>query len=446
MNFKTSLALFLILGTQEALNIGLYAQDPYISPDTSICGTIINKLCSDLLINCTIMPVSNESSGVECVKSGKCDATIGGFHSDLSLSYPILTVIPNQDRALILTRDLRPTYVKDIFWQYLVLIITIWVPLLIILSHFYYFFETRNLPYHIGIFRAIWLNFSVSGLKKPCSKVWAGVSWLFLLFIIVLIFADMASIIASPNTSSGYSISSINDKKTCTTIPTLLTSSVNSVEACLEQLGNGSVDVAILGRLELSTVPAQKYQHFIVYDSWGTEVFFHLLFPPGTPMDPYNTLIISYWQNYVIFQIYSKYSNFSYKTLASYSLVFQDFSVVLVGISVLVLFAGVVAVMCLACKGTGEESQKEEEPSPSSRSLLARNPSHTISLDQSISNRLGSGRPEEWVNKAVDIQDENAHKIKNIQDYENELSAVNPIAPSFGSEKSIMSLIKSTKK
>jgi hypothetical protein len=81
-------------------------------------------------------------------------------------------------------------------------------------------------------------------------------------------------------------------------------------------------------------------------------------------------------------------------------------------------------------------------PSPSSRSLISRNPSHTLSLDQSISNRLGIGRPDEWVNKAVDIEDKNAHKLKNIQDYENELSSVSPGIPSFGSDKSIISLIK----
>lgn len=139
-----------------------------------------------------------------------------------------------------------------------------------------------------------------------------------------------------------------------------------------------------------------------------------------------------------------KYLNISYTNYSRYSLVFQEFTVILVGISILAVFILVVGIMCLIYKPPPKDS-KSQDPG-ASKSFLSKGKSHTISLDQSLSNRLGSGRPEEWVNKAVDINDEKAHKIKNVQDYENELSAVIPVMSSFGSDKSLASLIKSSRK
>ena len=341
---------------------------------------------------------------------------------------------------------MRSKYVKDIFWQFLVLIITIWTPVLIIFSHFYYFFESRHLPYHLGIFNAIWLNFSISTLKNPCSKIWAILTWIFLLFIIVLIFADMASIIASSNISNNLSFSSIVSLNTCSTISSIITSNTISLDNCLQKLSNGDVDAAIIGKLELFNLNTEEYKKFIIYDNLRTEIFFHLMTKPGNNSQ-YDYSIQKLWNNQIIPQIYSNYSNLSYKTFSRYSLVFQEFEIILVGISILVIFIAIIAFRYVFYKPLPIKEAKDEEPSPSSRSLLSRNPSHTISLDQSVNNRLsGEGRPEEWVNRAVDINDENAHKIKNIQDYENELSAVNPAAPSFGSEKSLISLMKLTKK
>lgn len=339
------------------------------------------------------------------------------------------------------TRDNRGNYVKDIFWQYLVLIIAIWIPLLIVSSHVYYFFETRERPYHLGIFRAIWLNFSISAIKRPCNKVWAGVSWLFLLFVLLLITADMASIIASADTPSSVFFPS----DYCSTLPYFLSSEVNTLENCLNRLENYETNAVIFGNLQISTVTPSKLQRFIIRNSPGHEIFFNLLFMPGTNLSTYNSLITNYWKTSIIPQIYSKYST-SPTSFNRFSLVFQEFTIVFIGLSLLAFFGFIIALCSLFYKPLENSEIIEEEPSPSARSLLSKNPSHTISLDQSISNRLGSGRPDEWVDKAVDIQDENAHKIKNIQDYENELSAVKPAAPSFGSEKSILSMINSNKK
>lgn len=83
--------LFFALGIR-GLNIGYYPDEPYLSLSSSVCGSILEKISRDLGENLAIIPVTSESAGVECVKSGKCDVTIGKFNSELLLSYPILIV------------------------------------------------------------------------------------------------------------------------------------------------------------------------------------------------------------------------------------------------------------------------------------------------------------------------------------------------------------------
>ena len=92
MIFKFFLMLFFFLSKSAGLRIGLYDYPPYIGQENGACNTIIQKICNNLLLDYTIIHVSDESDGINCVANGTCDATIGLYSSVLSMSYPLLTV------------------------------------------------------------------------------------------------------------------------------------------------------------------------------------------------------------------------------------------------------------------------------------------------------------------------------------------------------------------
>ncbi|OMJ65731.1 hypothetical protein SteCoe_37710 [Stentor coeruleus] len=423
--------------------VALYNQEPYISIQMSICSDIIKKLASDLEKNLTIIYVDSEDAAIACIKALNCDASIGRYNSELTLSYPLLI-----DTAVIITKDLRPHYIKDIFWQFLVLMASIWLPLLIILSHLNLIFEPKTFPYHQEIFRAIWAMFVPNDLKSPLSKIWAFITWIMLLFIFLLIIADLASIIASANLNDS-SLSFVANQETCTSLFDFPMAQKDTAKNCLKAVKDNDFTSAILGKMELNRFSQEEMHELIIRDASSHLLFFHLILPNSLQTKDFDDKIKNYWNTFVIQQVASNYINFEYKSYSKFSLIYQEISIIFVGISILVIFLLIVILRHFMYKPTEKKNKdqresKNSEASPSSRSLLARNPSHTLSLDQSVSNRYGTGRPEEWINKAVDIRDENAHKFKDIQDYENELSAVNPANPSNISDKSLLSLIKNS--
>lgn len=337
-------------------------------------------------------------------------------------------------------------YLKDLFWQYIVLMVTIWLPVLIIFSHFNYFFEVFGKKYDSSIFLAIWLNFSIHELKKPCSRVWVLVTWTALFFVFSVILADLASIIASANSYDSVSLGLTDYSDSCSSFDSVFTGKTSTAESCVEDLKDSKVSFAIIGKLELKNFDRSEIAQFIIRDSLAAHQLFHLGVKPGTNTEKYNKILKSYWENGIISSVYSQYYKKDFRSVSHYSLFFKDFRIVFVGCSFLAVFFTIVFICKCFCKSPPIARKLNEcEPSPSSRSLLERVPSQTLSLEQSVF-RAGPGRPEEWINKAVDIQDDNAHKFKNIQDYENELSAVEPAHPSNMTDRSILSLMKSASK
>lgn len=346
----------------------------------------------------------------------------------------------------MLSQDQRIGYVKDLFWQYIVLILTIWCPVLIFFSHYNYFFELPEKKYDSSIFLAIWLNFSVHNLKKPCSKLWVLLTWTLLFFLLVLITADLASIIASANSYDSSSLSLAKYSDTCSSFSSIPSAKQASSSTCLDYLKSSTVSFAILGKLELQNFDQSEISEYLIRDSQSAHQLFHLGFKPQTSPSKFDSILKSYWEKGLISSIYSKFYKGDFKSVSRYSLFFKDFFVVFAGCSFLIVFFIVVIVCRCFCKARESVKKNDEcEPSPSSRSLLARVPSQTLSLEQSVF-RAGPSRPEEWINRAIDIQDDNAHKFKSIQDYENELSAVEPVHPSNMTDRSILSLMKSSSK
>ena len=322
--------------------------------------------------------------------------------------------------------------------------LSIWLPVLVIVSHYNFCFETGPGLYNVRIFKAVCYNFSIQELKKPFSKVMFFINWVLLSLILLIILADLSSIIASANSYNSSVLTSSDYSDTCSTFELIPYSSPHSVETCIDELESSEVSNVIIGKLQLNQVSKHKISKYIVRESSLGPQFFHLSLPPGTDTDKYDKILQKYWKNLIISSITSKYSPESYKSLNHFSLFFQDFYLIFAGMSFLALFALVLLFFkCFASKLNKNLKSEPSEPSPSSRSLLARIPSNTLSLDQSGYNRVSQSRPDEWINRAVDIQDDNAHKFKNIQDYENELSAVEQVHPSNMTDRSLLSIMKS---
>ena len=85
--------LLLNIVQSTSWRVALYNQEPYISVQMSICSDIVKKLASDLGRNLTIVYVDSEDAAIACIKALDCDASIGRYNSELSLSYPLLIVI-----------------------------------------------------------------------------------------------------------------------------------------------------------------------------------------------------------------------------------------------------------------------------------------------------------------------------------------------------------------
>jgi hypothetical protein len=262
----------------------------------------------------------------------------------------------------------------------------------------------------------------------------------------LLIIADLSSIISSANAYNS-SLWSGEKSEFCSSFDILTADTVETVEKCLKGLDSSEFSHLVLGKLQISLMSRKKLQKFIIRDSSIAPHLFHLAFKDGTDTSIYDSRLKEYWKTRMVESIYSKYSLDSFKPLSNYSLFFQDFYVVFAGASFLVFFAGLLLVFrCVQRNHKSGKKLDSSEPSPSSRSLLNRVPSNTLSLDQSGVNHASISRPEEWINRAVDIQDENAHKFRNIQDYENELSAVEPVHGSNMTERSLLSMMKSSVK
>ena len=270
------------------------------------------------------------------------------------------------------------------------------------------------------------------------------ITWMLLSLILLIILADLSSIIASANSYNSSVLTSSDYSDTCSTFDLIPYSASRSIDKCIDELESSEVSYVIIGKLQLNQVSKHKLSKYIVRESSLGPQFFHLSLPPGSDTSNYDKILQKYWRNHIISSVTSKYSPESFRSSNHFSLFFQDFYLIFTGMSVLALFALVLLFFkCFGSRFNKNLKSEPSEPSPSSRSLLARIPSHTLSLDISGYNRVSQSRPDEWINRAVDIQDDNAHKFKNIQDYENELSAVEQVHPSNMTDRSLLSIMKS---
>lgn len=72
---------------------GLYERAPYIGGKDGVFNQLCKRLEIDNGEKIEFMDFDDESEAVRCVLKGKCDFTLAGIQSNLTLSYPALSVL-----------------------------------------------------------------------------------------------------------------------------------------------------------------------------------------------------------------------------------------------------------------------------------------------------------------------------------------------------------------
>lgn len=132
------------------------------------------------------------------------------------------------------------------------------------------------------------------------------------------------------------------------------------------------------------------------------------------------------WQDKYVDSVTENYSSdIDLKTSMDYSLAFGKPAWMLAGITVVCVILAV-----LICNFIYRRLKTDNEVN------------ETLSLDKLSIDNPSPARPNEWVEKAVALDDEAAPRIKDVKDYEKELSAVPPQQWSGGVSESLLALLK----
>ena len=328
-------------------------------------------------------------------------------------------------------------------------------------AHVLHLIEHSELPisdYPRKILSSIYSVLTLQSLNSWPGRVYSLISCIFLFFLIVFIISDLAGSMSSISVSSG----DLEDKDVCMSQSSedvwgylYVRRYKDRIEECLDKVVDGDYEMGIVGKLELAYSlymnEKSKYKNYLIYSETPHETQFSLVFSksPSQQYDIYqlNLHIQALWDSgYILSSIQNYTTYIDIPSTYTSSFVFNSTRIILVGTTLLVFFILAVLFSTAALilyRSNPRKSSQERELALSARALL-RSRNQTLSLERSNHfDQQGHGRPEpEWVHKAVAVDDEHAQRIKNIQDYENELSAVAPVIPSFVSSESLLSILK----
>ena len=229
---------------------------------------------------------------------------------------------------------------------------------------------------------------------------------------------------------------------------------VKEAGECVRAVQTGDCAVAVLGRLELAHTDRQEHgwneeNDLILQELLTGEVAFRLITSSEQSISSLNRDISALWLSGAIptaTQTASDSLN-SHTRLRSPILLTSP-EAVFTGLTILLVFVLLLLALAIRDLATRKERAVQtklpeaqplrEVPSPTQRG-------NTLSLG-SLSPKEGAGRPgEDWM-QAVPVDDVHAQGIQNIQEYENELSAVPQANPSLGVSDSVFSLFKLEKR
>lgn len=372
------------------------------------------------------------------------------------------------DRLVTITKDERADNFSTLLWQFLVLLATLWLPGLLLASQVVYFLEIRKQSRHsyvYGSLLACWATVNLSQAKKDSMKVCLSLSWLFLGFLLLLIFLDLSSAHSALNSDSLVNSLRLYEQTVCTTpvIPNQIWANyvpaqmllVKEAGACLRAVQDEECAAAVLGRLELAYTDREESgwnedNDLILQELLTREITFRLITTSGQSLSSLNSDISALWLSGAIPTAIQSVSNSlnSHTRLRSPILLTSP-GAVFTGLTILLVFVLLLLALAIRDLATRKERAvqtklpeaqplRQEMPSPTQRG-------NTLSLG-SFSPKEGGGRPgEDWM-QAVPVDDVHAQGVQNIQEYENELSAVPQANPSLGVSDSVFSLFKLEKR
>jgi hypothetical protein len=146
--------------------------------------------------------------------------------------------------------DVRLSYVRAFLWQFLALVATLILPLVLVAAHVLILLEPSQTSYFDALLTATWNVVTLSGFKKPLARLSATVLGSFVLFVMVLIIADLSSVFESKSRAANLTSTDI-DHSVCLTEDWGWTGHLDSAENCVDSLDSGDVDWVAIGKLQL---------------------------------------------------------------------------------------------------------------------------------------------------------------------------------------------------
>mmetsp|Transcript_9868 Transcript_9868/g.14729 ORF Transcript_9868/g.14729 Transcript_9868/m.14729 type:complete len:445 (+) Transcript_9868:1-1335(+) len=424
MCFK--MAFFLVsIWVASGLKVGFYEAEPYVG-EKSIAKNVLERALTDLGENPQYLYFSNSEEALQCVQETNCDLAFTDVDTKLVLSYPVF-----YDRGIIVTKDSRN--VGNLLWQLFVIMLAVWVPFVLLLGLVQCFLNFKKRSLILRYFSGVYSVFNLSHTEKPLGKILGLMSILALFILVCVTVADLASVLGSANSYGSLTTLEAESYDLCSTAywgSVFSSQKVANLEECLEGLESQDFEAVAAGRLELGYLDSDKWDNLVIHDTFANEKLFYFGFKSNSDTkSQIDDALQTLWKSRVINQVSQEfYTTIPFKHYSQHSLILENPVVLLSGISLLVLIVVCLAVtwICNYLKPRKSPMQGQITELSPGGFLSTREHNRTLSLEKSkFMFQQGNGRPQdEWVNKAVPIEDENAHKIRNIHDYENELSAV----------------------
>mmetsp|Transcript_26392 Transcript_26392/g.47395 ORF Transcript_26392/g.47395 Transcript_26392/m.47395 type:complete len:420 (+) Transcript_26392:1029-2288(+) len=418
--------LLLLFAYARALKVAMVNDAPYTGLD-SIASSIWTQAALEAGLDSTIVEVEDTTAGTKCVLTGDCDSIVSyEAYSDLVATHPLL-----YDRPVLLTFDDRMSYVRAFLWQFLALIATLILPLVLIAAHALMLIEPTNASYFDALMSSTWNVITLAGFKKPLARLIATILGAFVLFVMVLIIADLSSVFASKSRASNLTTEDV-DESVCSTADWGWDGDIDTAENCFDSLDDGEVDWVAIGKLqlgyELKRNDWEDKKNLLLKESLKAGKFWNSGWAKASEeFYAMDKALRRLWQDKYVDLITEDYAaDIDLKTSSDYSLAFGDPAWMLAGITIVCIILAVLIGNFIYRTLSSENNANE-----------------TLSLDKlSIENPNPPSRPNEWVEKAVPLDDEAAPRIKDVKDYEKEVSAVPAQQWSGGVSESLLALLK----
>lgn len=110
--------------------------------------------------------------------------------------------------------------------------------------------EPTSASYFDRLLSATWNVITLAGFKKPLARLIATVMGSFVLFVMVLIIADLSSVFASKSRASNLTTEDIDDS-ICLTADWGWTGDLDTAENCVDSLKNDDYNWVAIGKLQL---------------------------------------------------------------------------------------------------------------------------------------------------------------------------------------------------